>query len=155
MKDVFGGIFRALEWAWEGIKKLANLIGMGADLAMAFEDAKAQSVTKRGGASLLDIGNPEFYGDVSKLYRENRKAREDAERVTQGEVDSALSSGKRRKPPFASEQTYNYVTIHVDLKSDDSPEAIAVKVERAWERITRTPVSSRRAPLLQPLPAMP
>jgi len=62
---------------------------------------------------------------------------------------------KRKEPPRVNtgrsgDIVNNTITIMVDLKSDDSPEAIAVKIGKAMDRVSRYPTRALRTPNLSP-----
>jgi hypothetical protein len=65
--------------------------------------------------------------------------------------EPSKGSGKA-KPRITGDTVTNHITIKVDLRSDDSPEAIAVKLGKAMERASQHPKRAARAPNMRPVP---
>jgi hypothetical protein len=59
---------------------------------------------------------------------------------------------KRKGLPVAGDTVIQHWTVKIDLKSDDSPEGIAVKFLKGVERAQRFPTRSTRAPQVSPRP---
>lgn len=114
---------------------------------------------ERAGEVLRDVfsamGDPTF----QKILGDRRQAfeRMKAERAffdnlrSQGLLPDLTKPKPERREPTMQGETVNNIfeSIRIDLKSDDSPEAIAVKFGKAMERASQTPRRAARAPSLR------
>lgn len=107
---------------------------------------------------VLFDGVPQSISDYMSLYQAEfekiNAQRNPAKDAAGAGTDGSGRDGKSRKTPGVTQKNTVVQTNHivVDLKSDDSPEAIAVRLGKAMEIVARHPRTSLRAPSLAPRP---
>lgn len=138
-------------------KEIRSFFGYVKDSVLA--EAMVLSNWARHGIPLGPGGQPRsYYEQVYEAHARMQAAQRGpgaAEGLLGGGIAGAFAGSGKPPPrggtgglPTAGTVVYQTNHITVDLKSDDSPEGIAVKLASAMEKAEKHPTRSRRAPTL-------
>lgn len=156
-----------LGWFFDKLESIATIGGLtqGAEGFVMDGVYKAQDwfrAIERTKAEGLTAANPGYNDAIRRYYNSYQGGRE-----TFGNVEGGYSTAAERPTPpskrrgaaggkdgAATSKTVIHQTnnIQIDLKSDDSPEAVAVKVGEGMRIAARHPTMAGRRPALVPAP---
>jgi hypothetical protein len=154
-------------WAWKAFDSVARWFSeqsregwIEAETRRRVEQASRLTDRPEDRARLHALGMPEgsFLLKSDPLYRITRKQVEGELNFMgpplppPGYEPEPKTAPGRKRPKITGDTVTNHITIKVDLRSDDSPEAIAVKLGKAMERASQHPKRAARAPNLRPVP---